>query len=75
MLEKTESGKKFRELLLGSIYPVLMDSRRNLLSFPPVINAEYTRIKGGVKNLLVEVTGVDKTTVDKVLANIAATLA
>ncbi|MDW0171472.1 MAG: phenylalanine--tRNA ligase subunit beta [Nitrososphaeraceae archaeon] len=75
VLEKTESGKKFRELLLGSIYPVLMDSRRNLLSFPPVINAEYTRIKGGVKNLLLEVTGVDKTTVDKVLANIAATLA
>lgn len=75
VLEKTESGKKFRELLLGSMYPVLMDSRGNLLSFPPVINAEYTRIKGGVKNLLVEVTGVDKTTVDKVLANIAATLA
>ena len=75
VLEKTESGKKFRELLLGSIYPVLMDSMGNLLSFPPVINAEYTRIKGGVKNLLVEVTGVDKTTVDKVLANIAATLA
>jgi len=75
VLEKTESGKKFRELLLGSIYTVLMDSRENLLSFPPVINAEYTRIKAGVKNLLVEVTGVDKTTVDKVLANIAATLA
>jgi len=75
VLEKTESGKKFRELLLGSIYPVLMDSRGNLLSFPPIINAEYTRIKAGVKNLLVEVTGVDKTTVDKVLANIAATLA
>ena len=75
VLEKTESGKKFRELLLGSIYPVLMDSRGNLISFPPVINSEYTRIKGGVKNLLVEVTGVDKTTVDKVLANIAATLA
>ena len=75
VLEKTESGKKFRELLLGSIYPVLIDSRGNLLSFPPVINAEYTRIKAGVKNLLVEVTGVDKTTVDKVLANIAATLA
>ena len=75
VLEKTESGKKFRELLLGSIYTVLMDSRGKLLSFPPVINAEYTRIKAGVKNLLVEVTGVDKTTVDKVLANIAATLA
>jgi phenylalanyl-tRNA synthetase beta chain len=75
VLEKTESGIKFRELLLGSIYPVLIDSRGNLLSFPPVINAEYTRIKAGVKNLLVEVTGVDKTTVDKVLAIIAVTLA
>lgn len=75
VLEKTESGKKFRQLLLGSIYPVLMDSGGNLLSFPPVINAENTRIKAGVKNLLVEVTGLDKTTVDKILANIAATLA
>jgi len=75
VLEKTESGKKFRELLLGSIYPVLMDSRGNLLSFPPIIDAEYTRIKAEVENLLVEVTGVDKTTVDKVLANIASTLA
>ena len=28
-----------------------------------------------IKNLLLEVTGVDKTTIDKVLANIAATLA
>jgi phenylalanyl-tRNA synthetase beta chain len=75
VLEKTDSGKKFRQLLLGSVYPVLMDSRGNLLSFPPIINAEHTRIKGGVKNLFVEVTGTDKTTVAKVLANIAATLA
>ena len=75
VLEKTDSGKKFRELLLESIYPVLIDSKGNLLSFPPVINAEHTRIKEGVENLLVEVTGTDKTTVGKVLANIAATLA
>jgi phenylalanyl-tRNA synthetase beta chain len=75
VLEKTESGKKFRDLLLGSIYPVLMDSGGNLLSVPPIINAEYTRIRDGVKNLLVEVTGLDKITVDKVLANREATLA
>jgi phenylalanyl-tRNA synthetase beta chain len=75
ILKKTDSGKKFGGLLKGSIYPILKDSRNTVISFPPVINSEFTRIKEGIDNLFVEVTGVDKKTVDKVLANIIATLA
>ena len=71
----TLSGKKFGKLLKGSQYPILRDSKGNVISFPPIINSEVTRIKDGVDNLLVEVTGVDKKTVDNVLANIVATLA
>ena len=74
ILDKTESGRKFGELLEGSIYPILKDSRNTVISFPPIINSESTRIKEGVDNLFVEVTGVDKKTVDDVLANILATL-
>ena len=75
ILDKSESGKKFGKLLKGSQYPILRDSKGNVISFPPIINSEVTRIKVGVDNLLVEVTGIDKKTVDNVLANIIATLA
>ena len=74
ILDKTESGRIFGELLERSIYPILKDSRNTVISFPPIINSEFTRIKEGVDNLFVEVTGVDKKTVDDVLANILATL-
>ena len=75
ILDKSESGKKFGKLLKGSHYPILRDLKGNLISFPPIINSEVTRIKDGVDNLFVEVTGIDIKTVDNVLANIVATLA
>lgn len=75
ILDNSVSGKKFGKLLKGSQYPILRDSKGNVISFPPIINSEVTRIKDGVDNLFVEVTGVDKKTVDNVLANIVATLA
>jgi phenylalanyl-tRNA synthetase beta chain len=75
ILNKTEPGKKLGQLLKGSIYPILKDSRNTVISFPPIINSEFTRIKEGIDNLFVEVTGVDKKIVDNLLANIIATLA
>lgn len=75
ILHKTDTGKKFGELVNGSIYPIIKDSRNTVISLPPIINSEITRIKEGVDNLFVEVTGADKKTVDHVLANIIATLA
>ena len=75
ILDKTESGIKFGELLKRSICPILKDSRKNVISFPPIINGESTRIKDGIDNLFVEVTGIDKKIVENVLANLIATLA
>jgi phenylalanyl-tRNA synthetase beta chain len=75
ILHKTDTGKKFGELINGSNYPIIKDSRNTVISFPPIINGEFTRIEEGVDNLFVEVTGTDKKTVDYVLANIIATLA
>ena len=75
ILSNTEQGKKFGKLLTESRYPVLKDSKGNVISFPPIINSESTRIKDGVNNLFVEVTGIDKKAVYNVLDNIIATLA
>lgn len=75
ILSNTEPGKKFGKLLAESRYPILRDSKGNVISFPPIINSEGTRIRDGVNNLFVEVTGIDKKAVNNVLDNIVATLA
>ncbi|MGE5684636.1 MAG: phenylalanine--tRNA ligase subunit beta [Nitrososphaerota archaeon] len=75
ILSNTEPGKKFGKLLAQSLYPILRDSKGNVISFPPIINSEKTRIRDGVNNLFVEVTGIDKKAVYNVLDNIVATLA
>lgn len=75
ILSNTEPGKKFGKLLAESRYPVLRDSKGNVISFPPIINSEGTRIRDGVNNLFVEVTGIDKKAVYNVLDNVVATLA
>ncbi|MDP9211223.1 MAG: phenylalanine--tRNA ligase subunit beta [Thermoproteota archaeon] len=75
ILSNTEPGKKFGKLLAESRYPILRDSKGNVISFPPIINSEGTRIRDGVNNLFVEVTGIDKKAVYNVLDNIVITLA
>jgi phenylalanyl-tRNA synthetase beta chain len=75
ILSNTDQGKKFGTILKESRYPVLKDSNGNVISFPPIINSESTRIKDGVSNLFVEVTGIDKKAVYNVLDNIIVTLA
>ena len=75
ILSNTEPGKKFGKLLAESRYPILRDSKGNVISFPPIINSEGTRIRDGVNNLFVEVTGIDKKAVYNVLDNVVATLA
>ncbi len=75
ILSNTEPGKKFGKLLAESRYPILRDSKGNVISFPPIINSEGTRIRDGVNNLFVEVTGIDKKAVYNVLDNIVPTLA
>lgn len=75
ILSNTEPGKKFGKLLAEFRYPILRDSKGNVISFPPIINSEGTRIRDGVNNLFVEVTGIDKKAVYNVLDNIVPTLA
>ena len=75
ILSNTDQGKKFGTILKESRFPVLKDSNGNVISFPPIINSESTRIKDGVSNLFVEVTGIDKKAVYNVLDNIIVTLA
>ena len=40
-------------------YPLLVDSKEQALSFPPIINGELTRVDEDTKNIFIDVTGTD----------------
>lgn len=75
ILEKTETGKKYKHILQGNNkVPIIVDSDGKTISLPPIINAKLTEINDKTRNLLVEVTATDKDTAEDVLAVIANTL-
>ena len=75
ILEKTETGKKYKHILEGhSKVPVIMDSDGKTISLPPIANAKLTEMNTKTRNLLVEVTATDKNAAEGVLAVVANTL-
>jgi len=52
--------KKFLPILEGhDRYPVFYDKNRQVLSLPPIINSEATKISLDTRNVFIEVTGTD----------------
>lgn len=43
--------------------PALIDGKNRIISLPPLINSDFTKITENTKNILLEVTGSDKTRV------------
>lgn len=48
-------------------YPCFIDANGNVLSLPPLINSEYTKITNKTRDIFVEVTGTDEHKVNTVL--------
>jgi len=65
-------GRMFSFILKGKQYPMIVDSNGDAISFPPIINAEKTRVTEETKDLFIDVTGFDEY-VDRAL-NILATM-
>lgn len=60
ILEKHPKGIKFAHILdKFDKYPLILDSEGNVLSFPPIINGELTRVTEETTDLFIEVTGLD----------------
>lgn len=71
--EKDMKMKKFLHILEGEPrYPVFYDKNRQVLSLPPIINSEQTKISLETKNVFIEVTGTDLMKTKICLAIIAA---
>jgi phenylalanyl-tRNA synthetase beta chain len=65
ILERHPKGIEYGHIVKRhSVYPILFDSKRQVLSFPPVINSnDLGRVTGETSNVLVEVTGTVHQTV------------
>ena len=75
ILKESDIGKQYGHILAGSDkYPIIVDSARTVLSFPPIINGNATKVDETCHNLFVEVTATDQKAAEDTLAIIAAAL-
>jgi phenylalanyl-tRNA synthetase beta chain len=52
--------KKFLHIIEDKpLFPVFLDANKKVLSLPPIINSNATKISVNTKNVLIEVTGTD----------------
>jgi phenylalanyl-tRNA synthetase beta chain len=61
ILEKHPKGVAYAHLINKyPEYPILIDSAKNVLSMPPIINSDYTgKVTEDTKNVFIEATGYD----------------
>ncbi len=65
VLEKTEKGKDYANLCKEEC--VIICDEKGIISFPPILNSERTKITEKTKNILVEATGTHEETVNYVV--------
>ncbi|RLE72573.1 MAG: phenylalanine--tRNA ligase subunit beta [Thermoprotei archaeon] len=60
ILEKTEKGRLYAHLIKNyKTYPLLVDSNDVVLSMPPIINSEDTKVTEDTRRVFIDVTGID----------------
>ena len=76
ILTKMPKGVEYAWTLDGMReYPILMDSKGMVLSMPPIINSEHTRIDESTDSIFVDVTSTDWKAMNEVLNIIVTTFA
>jgi phenylalanyl-tRNA synthetase beta chain len=75
ILEKHPKGQDYKHILQGKkLIPLVMD-QEGVVSLPPIINADRTRVTGNTANLFVEMTGTNKLSLKHALNIVLASLA
>ncbi len=71
LLEVTEKGRLYGYLVRKGEYPLLVDSAGTVLSLPPIVNSEDTRVTERSRNILIDVTGTEPRLMASILATVA----
>jgi len=76
VLEKHEKGLAYKSQIdWSSRYPLIIDRTGKVLSFPPIINGELTKVVENTHNLFIEITGTDLNAVSRSLNVLVTALA
>ncbi|MBT7902789.1 phenylalanine--tRNA ligase subunit beta [Candidatus Woesearchaeota archaeon] len=77
ILTEHPMGSEYAHLLEGfDLFPLLVDSLGEVLSFPPIINSNYSgKVTPDTKNLFIEVTGTHRPTLIKTVNMLTTALA
>ncbi|MDC1057384.1 phenylalanine--tRNA ligase subunit beta [Nitrosopumilus sp.] len=75
IIRDTQTGKDYGDLIgQSNQVPIIVDSNKKTVSFPPIINAAITTVTTKTKNLFVEVTGINKDDAEDMLSVVATIL-
>ncbi|MEM3403691.1 MAG: phenylalanine--tRNA ligase subunit beta [Nitrososphaeria archaeon] len=75
VLKKTEQGIHYSHILCSKeLFPIIKDSKQQVLSFPPIINGNLTTLTEKTKSLFVDVTSTEPKAAQDALALLATTL-
>ncbi|WAC05596.1 MAG: phenylalanine--tRNA ligase subunit beta [Methanoregula sp.] len=76
MLEKHPKGRDFAHLVNNlPRFPLILDAKDQVLSFPPIINGELTRVTTATRDILLDTTGTDRRAVIRAVSIICTALA
>jgi phenylalanyl-tRNA synthetase beta chain len=76
ILEKHEKGIAYKSHVdWASRYPLIVDKLGRVLSFPPIINGELTRVDSRTRNLFIDVTGTEPNAISRSLNVLVTALA
>jgi len=76
ILMEMPKGQEYAWILEGAEeYPMILDAKGMVLSMPPIINGEYTRIDEATNSLFIDITGTDLKAITEVLNVITTTFA
>uniref|UniRef100_A0A7S4KGU1 phenylalanine--tRNA ligase n=1 Tax=Paramoeba aestuarina TaxID=180227 RepID=A0A7S4KGU1_9EUKA len=64
--------KPYLDIIKGDLYPVIYDKKGTVLSLPPVINGDVSKITLNTKNVFIEITATDHTKAHIVLNTMVA---
>jgi len=76
ILERHEKGIAYKHHVdWASRYPLIVDRLGRVLSFPPIINGELTRVSERTRNLFIDVTGTEPNAISRSLNVLVTALA
>lgn len=71
--EKDKNLGKYLHIIRDHpVYPAFYDSKGRVLSLPPIINSEFSKITLDTKNIFFDLTGTDKTKIEIVVNQLVA---